>query len=44
MAKLAKIDPDVIVGHNIMGFSLDVLLTRMQACKVGTNPNPNTNP
>ena len=34
MAKLAKMDPDVIVGHNIIGFTLDVLLTRMQACKV----------
>ena len=27
------IDPDVIVGHNFMGFGLDVLLHRMDQCK-----------
>eukprot|EP00039_Didymoeca_costata_P010754 m.145616 g.145616 ORF g.145616 m.145616 type:complete len:1518 (-) comp14951_c0_seq3:205-4758(-) len=31
MAKIAKIDPDVIVGHNILGFDLDVLLHRIKA-------------
>jgi DNA polymerase alpha subunit A len=34
LAKLQSIDPDVIVGHNFLGFSLDVLLHRMQAQKV----------
>ena len=29
-AQLARIDPDVIVGHNITGFDLDVLLHRLQ--------------
>jgi len=33
-AKLQSIDPDVIVGHNFLGFSLDVLLHRMQAQKI----------
>jgi DNA polymerase alpha subunit A len=33
-AKLQTIDPDVIVGHNFLGFSLDVLLHRMQAQKI----------
>lgn len=31
MAKIARIDPDVIVGHNILGFDLDVLLHRIKA-------------
>ena len=30
LAQLARIDPDVIVGHNITGFDLDVLLHRLQ--------------
>eukprot|EP00941_MAST-03F_sp_MAST-3F-sp1_P002310 g2310.t1 len=34
VARIHKIDPDVIVGHNIYGFSLDVMLHRMQACRV----------
>ena len=33
LAKLQKMDPDVIVGHNIAGFDLEVLMHRMQACK-----------
>ena len=28
-----RFDPDVIVGHNFLGFDLDVLLHRMKACK-----------
>ena len=32
--KLHKMDPDVLLGHNILGFSLDVLLHRMAANKV----------
>tara|TARA_B110000208_G_scaffold103301_1_gene128493 strand:+ start:746 stop:4078 length:3333 start_codon:yes stop_codon:yes gene_type:complete len=32
--KLHKMDPDVLLGHNILGFGLDVLLHRMQANKV----------
>ncbi|CAM6100645.1 unnamed protein product [Calypogeia fissa] len=34
MVKLYQLDPDVLVGHNISGFDLDVLLHRLQACKV----------
>ncbi|KAL3682848.1 hypothetical protein R1sor_000870 [Riccia sorocarpa] len=34
MLKLYQLDPDVLVGHNISGFDLDVLLHRLQACKV----------
>ncbi|GAB2231798.1 hypothetical protein Drorol1_Dr00010810 [Drosera rotundifolia] len=34
MIELYKLDSDVIVGHNISGFDLDVLLQRAQACKV----------
>lgn len=34
MAELYKLDCDVIVGHNISGFDLDVLLHRAQACRV----------
>ena len=28
--KLHQLDPDVLVGHNISGFDLDVLLHRLQ--------------
>ncbi|KAK4783867.1 hypothetical protein SAY86_018235 [Trapa natans] len=34
MIELFKLDSDVIVGHNISGFDLDVLLHRAQTCKV----------
>ncbi|XP_063063465.1 DNA polymerase alpha catalytic subunit [Engraulis encrasicolus] len=34
LAKMHKIDPDVLVGHDILGFDLEVLLQRMQHCKV----------
>uniref|UniRef100_A0A8C9JYC9 DNA polymerase alpha catalytic subunit n=1 Tax=Panthera tigris altaica TaxID=74533 RepID=A0A8C9JYC9_PANTA len=34
LAKVHKIDPDVIVGHNIYGFELEVLLQRINVCKV----------
>uniref|UniRef100_A0A8C4X2G6 DNA polymerase n=1 Tax=Eptatretus burgeri TaxID=7764 RepID=A0A8C4X2G6_EPTBU len=34
LAKVHTMDPDVIVGHDIVGFDLDVLLQRMAACKV----------
>ncbi|XP_034779899.2 DNA polymerase alpha catalytic subunit-like isoform X3 [Acipenser ruthenus] len=34
LAKLYKIDPDVIVGHDIYSFDLEVLLQRINACKV----------
>jgi len=30
MIKLHQVDPDVLVGHNISGFDLDVLLHRLQ--------------
>ncbi|EHA8591429.1 DNA polymerase alpha catalytic subunit [Cocos nucifera] len=34
MIELNKLDSDILVGHNISGFDLDVLLHRAQACKV----------
>jgi DNA polymerase alpha subunit A len=34
LAQLALHDVDVIAGHNFVGFTLDVLLHRMKACKV----------
>jgi len=34
LAKMYSVDPDVIVGHNWMGFDLDVLLHRMQRLKI----------
>ena len=34
LAKLHTIDPDFIVGHNFLGFDLDVLLHRMQRSKI----------
>jgi DNA polymerase alpha subunit A len=29
---IGNIDPDVLIGHNIIGFDLDVLLHRARAC------------
>ncbi|KAJ3677896.1 hypothetical protein LUZ60_001699 [Juncus effusus] len=37
MAEIYKLDPDVLVGHNISGFDLDVLLHRCQAYKLPGN-------
>ncbi|XP_030058230.1 DNA polymerase alpha catalytic subunit isoform X2 [Microcaecilia unicolor] len=34
LAKIHKIDPDIIVGHNIYGFDLEVILQRINTCKV----------
>ncbi|XP_067896670.1 DNA polymerase alpha catalytic subunit [Heterodontus francisci] len=34
LAKIHKIDPDVLVGHDIFGFDVDVLLQRINVCKV----------
>ncbi|KAK4416185.1 DNA polymerase alpha catalytic subunit [Sesamum alatum] len=34
MIELHKLDSDVLVGHNISGFDLDVLLHRVQVCRV----------
>lgn len=34
VAKIAQLDPDVILGHNITGFDLDVLLHRIAKNKV----------
>lgn len=31
LAKLVRYDPDVLIGHDIFGFQLDVLLSRMSA-------------
>lgn len=32
MVELHKLDCDVLVGHNISGFDLDLLLHRAQVC------------
>lgn len=34
LAKVSVIDPDVIVGHNLFGFDLDVLLHRIRQHKI----------
>ena len=34
ISMLHKLDPDVLVGHNFIGFSLDVLLHRFKALKI----------
>ncbi|CAK8686705.1 DNA polymerase alpha catalytic subunit-like [Clavelina lepadiformis] len=34
LGKLLKVDPDVIIGHDILNFDLDVLLHRLSSCKV----------
>ena len=31
---LQRYDPDILVGHNFLGFDLSILLNRMKACKV----------
>ena len=45
LARLRHIDPDVILGHNVAAFDLDVLLHRLQHHKVeqgwGMNGEPN---
>ncbi len=33
--RLQTEDPDVVVGHNLLGFELEVLLARATALKVG---------
>ena len=34
IARLRALDPDVIVGHNVLAFDLDILYSRMMALKV----------
>ncbi len=34
LAKLHRFDPDVIVGHNLTSFGLEVLQHRLAACNV----------
>lgn len=34
LALINRIDPDVLVGHNFVGFTLDVLLHRMKSLKI----------
>lgn len=34
VARLHSLDPDVLVGHNIAGYDVSVLLHRLQACKI----------
>lgn len=35
LAKIHKIDPDIVVGHDIFGFDLTVLLHRISFNKIG---------
>lgn len=37
LALISRVDPDVIVGHNVIGFGLDVLLHRFKAQKIELN-------
>lgn len=37
MIELHKLDSDILVGHNISGFDLDVLLHRAQVGKLGSD-------
>jgi DNA polymerase alpha subunit A len=39
MIELSKLDCDVLVGHNISGFDLDVLLHRAQVFLIVTFSN-----
>ena len=39
MIELSKLDCDVLVGHNISGFDLDVLLHRAQVFLIVTCSN-----
>ncbi len=34
LSKLHQLDADVFIGHNIAAFHLDVLMHRLQQCKV----------
>ncbi len=34
LAKIHRLDPDIIVGHTLTTFGLEVLAHRMGACKV----------
>ncbi|GAB1605260.1 DNA polymerase alpha catalytic subunit-like [Argonauta hians] len=34
LAKIHKIDPDVIVGHDVLGFDMDILLHRISVNKI----------
>lgn len=34
LAKITKVDPDLIVGHNLLGFDLSTLLHRIKANNV----------
>nr|XP_002123526.4 DNA polymerase alpha catalytic subunit [Ciona intestinalis] len=34
LVKMLKIDPDIVIGHDVMNFDLDVMLHRITACKV----------
>jgi DNA polymerase alpha subunit A len=34
LSKIHQIDPDVIVGHNLLGYDVDVLLHRFAKCKL----------
>lgn len=35
IGRLNSLDPDVLVGHNVSAFDLDILLHRLQHHKVG---------
>lgn len=38
IGRLHSLDPDVLVGHNVSAFDLDILLHRLQHHKVGHSP------
>lgn len=38
MVKLHQLDADVLVGHNISGFDLDILLHRLQVPSLTVTP------
>ena len=42
LARLQDLDPDVLVGHNIAAFDLDVLLHRLQHHKARAAPKQGT--
>jgi DNA polymerase alpha subunit A len=35
LGKISTLDPDIILGHDLHGMSLEVLLERMKKCRIG---------
>jgi DNA polymerase alpha subunit A len=36
VAQIQNLDPDVLVGHTLVGMDIELLLRRMQVCKIAT--------